>query len=247
MKINYVSLCFCFILLQLLFPRSVPSQASHPQYLPTSAYHRVQIEGWTVLFSNQLKTEHLLVAKRVKNLLHKKLRHIQQVLPTPAVKRLKNIKIWVDWKENQYTACAAYHPGVEWLQERHLNPAMAGGIQIAHANNFLDWTLRDQPMLVLHELAHAYHHQVLGYDQPEILDAFQKAQASRKYEWVQRYKSSPTRAYALTDEKEYFAESSEAFFGRNDYYPFNRSELQKHDPAIYHTVKKVWGIRSDER
>ncbi|MBT9547182.1 MAG: hypothetical protein IV090_17450 [Candidatus Sericytochromatia bacterium] len=203
----------------------------------------MQIEGWSVLFSNQLKTEHLLVAKRVKSLLHKKLRHIQQVLPASAVKKLKKIKIWVEWKENQYTPCATYHPGVQWLQERHLNPDMAGGIQITHANNFLDWTQRDQPMLVLHELAHAYHHQVLGFEQPDILEAFQKAQKSKKYERVQRYKSSPTRAYALTDEKEYFAESSEAYFGRNDFYPFNRSELQKHDPAIYQIIQAAWGVQ----
>lgn len=243
MKIMLLSLCFYRILLPLSFPQSAQSQPNHQAYLPTSGYHRMQIEGWSVLFSNQLKTEHLLVAKRVKSLLHKKLRHIQQVLPASAVKKLKKIKIWVEWKENQYTPCATYHPGVQWLQERHLNPDMAGGIQITHANNFLDWTQRDQPMLVLHELAHAYHHQVLGFEQPDILEAFQKAQKSKKYERVQRYKSSPTRAYALTDEKEYFAESSEAYFGRNDFYPFNRSELQKHDPAIYQIIQAAWGVQ----
>ncbi|MDA0685128.1 MAG: T9SS type A sorting domain-containing protein, partial [Bacteroidetes bacterium] len=32
---------------------------------------------------------------------------------------------------------------------------------------------------------------------------------------------------------EYLAEISEAFFGRNDYYPFTRSDLVSHDPKGY--------------
>jgi len=39
------------------------------------------------------------------------------------------------------------------------------------------------------------------------------------------------RAYAMNDAKEYFAEETEAFFGRNDFYPFTREELKKHDPS----------------
>jgi hypothetical protein len=38
------------------------------------------------------------------------------------------------------------------------------------------------------------------------------------------------RAYAMTDVTEYFAEFSEAYFGTNDFYPFARAELIRHEP-----------------
>ena len=46
----------------------------------------------------------------------------------------------------------------------------------------------------------------------------------------------------MNNPKEYFAESTEAFFGRNDFYPFVRSELQQHDPRMYELVKAAWGV-----
>jgi hypothetical protein len=39
---------------------------------------------------------------------------------------------------------------------------------------------------------------------------------------------------------EYFAESSEAFFGKNDFYPFVRSELKQHDPEMFELLKTLW-------
>jgi hypothetical protein len=41
----------------------------------------------------------------------------------------------------------------------------------------------------------------------------------------------PTREhYALTDEKEFFAEMTEAYFGANDFYPFVVGELKHAQP-----------------
>ena len=35
--------------------------------------------------------------------------------------------------------------------------------------------------------------------------------------------------------------ATEAYFYRNDFYPFVRAELQKHDPAGYAVMERVWG------
>ncbi|MEE8389889.1 MAG: hypothetical protein V3S14_03710, partial [Anaerolineae bacterium] len=45
--------------------------------------------------------------------------------------------------------------------------------------------------------------------------------------------------YALKNDKEYFAESSEAYFGTNDFFPFVRAELRRHDPEMCALLKKV--------
>ena len=52
------------------------------------------------------------------------------------------------------------------------------------------------------------------------------------------------KAYAMRDPKEYFAECTEAFFSRNDFYPFNRTELQQHDPDVDALLVRLWGRKS---
>jgi hypothetical protein len=46
----------------------------------------------------------------------------------------------------------------------------------------------------------------------------------------------------MTNEKEYFAECTEAFFGANDFFPYNTEELKKHDPEMFEVLKQVWGV-----
>ena len=50
------------------------------------------------------------------------------------------------------------------------------------------------------------------------------------------------KAYALTNPMEYFAETTEALFTRNDFFPFTKEELEKHDPEMFELLNKVWGI-----
>ena len=96
------------------------------------------------------------------------------------------------------------------------------------------------PMLLLHELAHAYHDQVLSFDHPEIKAAYEQVVKSGIYDAVRRNNGRTEQAYALSSRMEYFAESSEAFFGINDFYPFQRSELEKHDPKMAKLLAKLW-------
>jgi hypothetical protein len=112
-------------------------------------------------------------------------------------------------------------------------------VDIANAGNFLKWT-HDQPWMVLHELAHAFHHQVLGYDQPDIKKAFDSATRSGIYQNVLRINGKTGPHYAMNNDQEYFAECSEAYFGTNDFYPFVRAELQQHDPNMFALMEKLW-------
>lgn len=50
-------------------------------------------------------------------------------------------------------------------------------------------------------------------------------------------------AYAAENHKEDFAEASEAFFGANDFYPFVRVELRRHDPEMEALLGRLWGVR----
>ena len=55
-----------------------------------------------------------------------------------------------------------------------------------------------------------------------------------------KFADKPERAYAMTDAQEYFAEGTEAFFGRNDFFPFTRDELKATDMELFLVLNQVW-------
>ena len=63
---------------------------------------------------------------------------------------------------------------------------------------------------------------------------------SSNYENVLAHTGKRVKHYGLNNHKEYFAEGTEAFFYRNDFYPFVRAELKEHDPALENLLMKIW-------
>jgi len=82
---------------------------------------------------------------------------------------------------------------------------------------------------------------VLSFDNPEIIEVFDAVKEQGIYEEVLLYTGKKVKHYGLSNHKEYFAESTEAYFGVNDFYPFVRAELNEHDPAMYALLEKIWG------
>lgn len=44
----------------------------------------------------------------------------------------------------------------------------------------------------------------------------------------------------MTTPQEFFAEMTEAYFGVNDFYPFNRAELKESEPEIFELLQEIW-------
>lgn len=202
----------------------------------SNAYSKLRLAGWNVHYESVLYQESPQKLLQALRLLKTKLNEVDQLLPERVKVRLRQVPIWMS---KNSSSGAVYHVSEIWLRMHQRPVAMARGIELQNIDHFLSWT-KDQPMLVLHELAHALHHRLFDYRHVEISKAFQAAQANGLYQRVLRYNGSMERAYALTDEREYFAELTEAFFGRNDYFPFNRQELKHYDPVGYEVVKGVW-------
>lgn len=203
------------------------------------AYTPREILGWTVYVNNQLIDEDKELGDRALELARAQLYHINRALPAKALAKLHTVKIWLDREAKQFPGCV-YHPSADWLRENGFDPQKAQSVHIANATNFLNWSY-DQPAMILHEMAHAYHHQVLGYDYPDIQNAYRRAVESKAYESVLYCRGGMQKAYALNNDQEYFAELSEAFFSVNDYYPFVRAEIEQIDPEMFAVLKKVWG------
>jgi hypothetical protein len=215
--------------------------ASPDDGTPAYLYAQQMIRGWKVFVNEELPTEHGELTVKVLELLRFQLYQIMRVMPDEALTELQRVPIWVEYRAPRHP-CMCYHPSREWLQENDFIPEKAGSIEIANAENFLTWTL-DQPWMVLHELAHAYHHKVIGYDHAELKQAFEHARSTGCYDSVLHVSGASRRAYALNNDQEYFAECTEAFFGTNDFYPFVRSELKQHDPQAYALLESLWKVK----
>ena len=117
-----------------------------------------------------------------------------------------------------------YHPSAGWLKGNGYSPDLAKCVHIPRAADLpTRRCINEQPWVILHELAHAYHDQVLGFDEPRVREAYEKYKASGRGDASLLYDGTRGRHYALTDEKEFFAEMTEAYFGTNDFFPFNRA------------------------
>ena len=209
---------------------------------PTSAYDVRRVEGWTVRVNKKFAADDPDVCNQVMDLLKVHLVQIERAVPKAAVEKLRTVPIWVE-RESPPHDGMAYHPNPDWLRKHNINPEKARCVELANARHFLDWW-RDQPWMVLHEMAHAYHHQFLpgGFDNPDVKAAFERAKKAGLYDHVQRINGKEEKAYAMNDPMEFFAECSECFFGTNDFYPFVRSELKKHDPETYEVIRRAWGV-----
>lgn len=210
-------------------------------FVPTAQYESRPVEGWTVRVNRRLLPggDQADLGTRALRLLETKLYEVARVVPGPALARLRDVPIWLG-VDDGHAPCAEYHPNRDWLAENGYNPDKAKGVEIGNAGRFLTWSL-DQPMMILHELAHAYHDRVLGFDDPALRAVHRAAVESKRYDQVLHRNGRPERAYALNDPQEFFAEASEAYFGVNDFYPFVRAELRQHDPETYRAVEAAWG------
>ncbi len=202
------------------------------------------IEGWTVQINTKLFEQDKQGTEKALSLLRDQFLKIKRLVPKEAVTKLQKVTIWFSPEYPGVRGTAEYHPGAGWLKENGRDPIMAKGIEFTGVSDF-EAELKRMPVLVLHELAHGYHDQVLGFDNPQIATAYKHAKASGKYDSVQRwlgtkFAAKPEWAYAMTSPQEYFAEGTEAYFDRNDFFPFDRAELKATDLELFLLLDVVW-------
>ncbi len=207
---------------------------------PTS--HTVKtLEGWTIRVDDRLlKAPNDEVGTRALRFLEAKLQDIKAVVPADKVKKLQAVTIVLDLTHGDLGPMQ-YHPDAGWLKANGYSPDLARCVHLPRAAEVATVrNIREQPWVILHELAHAYHDQVLGFEEPRIREAYEKYKKSGRGEKALLYDGRRVKHYALTDHKEFFAEMTESYFGVNDFFPFNRAELKEAEPAIYELMQYVW-------
>ncbi len=201
-----------------------------------------EIEGWKVhVDPSLLEGEHAEAGGAALKMLGNHLQRIAILVPEEALAKLRRCEIWIE-RDHPKMGNMQYHPGLGWLKGNGHDPRLHQKVHITQASALLSrGQMLKHPAVILHELAHAYHDQFLSFEHPEILAAYEKAKTGGGYDKVMLYDGRLVKHYGMTDHKEYFAEGTEAFFYRNDFYPFVRAELKEHDPELDAVLEKVWG------
>lgn len=235
---NFLITLILFILFQSC---SDNNELSKKKTIVSSHYEKLDIVGFQVFIRKD--AYRYRQTKEAINLLTHDLIEIKHLVTPHQFFFFQKVKIWVEWEAN-YSNAIHYIPSVAWLKRKGYFREKSKSIEIVNIKNYLKFSCL-QPYMVLHELAHAYHHQVLGYDQCDIMEAYYTAMQKQLYDSV-RYikplkKQNKVRAYASLDAKEYFAELTESYYGLNDYFPFDKDDLQLFDPVGFELMKKIWG------
>ena len=219
-------------------PVAVP--AADPPAKPTSHTAKT-VAGWTVRVDDRLlKAPDDELGARALRFLEAKLDDIVVVMPADKLKKLRAVTIVLDLTHGGLGPMQ-YHPSAEWLKGNGYSADLAKCVHLPRAADVATKrNVREQPWVILHELAHAYHDQVLGFDEARVKEAYEKYKKSGRGEKTLLFDGRRVKHYALTDHKEFFAEMTESYFGANDFYPFNRAELKDTEPAIHDLMARIW-------
>ncbi len=229
------------ILTSLLTLLAVALFAADKKPLPTAHTTR-NIEGWTVRVDDRLlHGQSATVGERALKLLQTRLVAITIVVPEKSLAKLRAITIELDLNYGALDGMQ-YHPDADWLKENGYSEKLAKCVHIPNVEDFLSpaENLR-MPWVVLHELAHGFHDQTIGFDDARVTAAWEKFCQSGKYKSVRTSLGKMREHYGLTDQKEFFAEMTESYFGSNDFYPFVTGELMEAEPEIFALFAEIWG------
>ncbi|MEI8381500.1 MAG: sialate O-acetylesterase [Planctomycetota bacterium] len=223
----------------LLTPSVSKAEAQLPQ--PTSRSDR-NLEGWTIRVDDRLLGESAdaPLGARALRFLEAKLVEIKAVVPAERLKELQEFTIVLDLNCGNLGAMQ-YHPDAGWLKAHGFPVELAKCVHLPRAADVATQrNINEQPWVILHELAHAFHDQKLDFDEPRIMAAYQKFKQSGHGDAALLYNGKRVKHYGLTDQKEFFAEMTESYFGVNDFFPFNRAELQEAEPELFQLLKEIW-------
>jgi hypothetical protein len=203
---------------------------------------KLDLHGFRVHADTRLVNgEYKELGSRSLSMLSNHLERIAILLPEKQLADLRKMEIFIEHSHPELKPMQ-YHPDADWLVERGYDPQLAKKVHIPQAADLISRNqMLKHPAVILHELAHAYHNQILGFEEPSIVKAYDDAMKRGIYEKSLLFNGETVKHYATTNCKEYFAESTEAYLYHNDFYPFVRAELRQHDPAMFDIMQRVWG------
>lgn len=226
----------------------LPAAGPAKEVDPPVDYEIRQMKGYTVLLHHDVTLRPRDRHQRWPiDVLEQELDDLNRAVGQKLKTVLQQVPVWVNWDAIDPKApnTVAVYFGVTGKAPERLgrNPLKANGIEILSLKRLGELRppgSKFQQVITLHEMAHAVHHRVLGFDGPETKAAYQLAVDRKLYDHVADRFGQLGRAYARTNHAEYFAELSCAYLDTCHQYPFNYSDLKSYDPAGFALVESVW-------
>ena len=215
---------------------------------PPANWELRSIKGFTVLVHEEvLRQPADRWHRKPLDVLETEFDDLKRVVGPRLAELLRQIPVWVRWNAVDPGAPSAiafyYGYPANVLARAGREPLMANSIEIVSLKRLGEARLpgsKFQQVITLHEMAHAIHHRLLGFDAPEVTAAFQTAIERKLYDSASDRTGRVSRAYARTNAMEYFAEISCAYLDSCFYYPFTYSDLKQHDPVGFALMDAVW-------
>ena len=185
---------FRLTLLLLLFV-STSLDKIHPAQTKLPQTISGKVEGWPVEWNPVFRIDqNKKLFLDVKKALANHLQRIKYILDLEKVKILQTLPIRVDLDHK--LGNMQYHPNKGWLINNGHDPTLEKRVHVPRARQLLS---RDQwakhPYVILHELAHAYHDQILNFNHKEIIDAYERAEKQGLYKQVLLFRGGKTSHY----------------------------------------------------
>jgi hypothetical protein len=217
-------------------------------YLDTvvpSEYERIMLHNFEILISKYALQNYKSATDSALMILGEDLLSISNLkMKKSALDTLRGVRIFIDWDTGHPTL--QLHSGDEdWLIQNGYIPEKVFQLEISNIRAYIQVRNQNQPLVVMHEMAHGYHERLSDDTKKLIKDTYENALQNNLYQSVNYSHGDGTydynvTAYASTDEYEYFAEITTAYFGSCMFFPFNKKDLKKYDPAGYKLVKAIW-------
>src|SRR5262249_20184932 len=128
-----------------------------------------EVEGWKVKVDPQLLAEENKEVKtQAFTALANHLQRVKFIVPADRREQLQKLPIWIELHGK--LGNMQYHPDRGWLIANGHDPRLVKHVHIPRAKELYDphmWA--KHPYVVLHELAHSYHDQVLSFDRADVI------------------------------------------------------------------------------
>lgn len=247
------------ITLFFTFSATAQDKPKTPKKQPTykiPGYTTTMVEGFTVFVSDEAKAHENDEKYKIKpmDVLELELKGIGRVMQPKMLKILQTVKVFVEWEDPEskpkgggsgvvvarYWYDSGRGAGMA-LQGRP--PYKANNIEILNMRHLTEKWQPGKPseqIVLLHEMCHAVHSHLLGNKNPIIIATFNQAMDRQLYHNVKHESGRSARAYASTNDHEYFAELSCAYLDRCAWYPFTREELKEYDEVGFKLMEEIW-------
>jgi hypothetical protein len=218
--------------------------------VPERSYVTTNLGGWTVHLEKELAVDYPDLAARGTERLDRKLRQVLGLLPSACRTQLQRLPIFLLLGDE--AKAGGRDNGAEYFQRsapehwKWIDRRWGSGLVIYSARNYVwlndSWAVR----VLIHELAHAWQLEQWPEQQEDILGAWRHAVDTKLYLNAKAINGTVIpKPYAISNQLEYFAELSCAFFWKGEYEPLDREALQNYDPVGAAMVKKLWGVPPD--